>query len=64
MPYAIEYGPKGKRLTIRDLRLSEIVPKADALIASGERHVRILRPDGVPTDLHQFRLDVGLPPAE
>ena len=24
----------------------------------------ILRPDGVPTDLHQFRLDVGLPPAE
>jgi hypothetical protein len=58
MPYTIEYGPKGDRQTVTGLKLAQIAPQADELIAAGEQDVRILNPRGEPVDLAQFKLDV------
>ena len=58
MPYTIVYGPRSKRVTVTGLKLAQIAAKADELIASGAVNVQILRPDGKPTELSQFKQDV------
>jgi hypothetical protein len=57
--FTIEYGPKGKRITMPGVKVQQVVPKAEALVAGGATELRIVFPDGKSTDLPQFKLDLG-----
>ena len=57
--FSIEYGPKGRRVTVSGVRVLQIVAKAEALIAGGATELRIVFPDGKSCDLPQFKHDLG-----
>jgi hypothetical protein len=57
--FSIEYGPKGRRVTVSGVRVLQIVAKAEALIASGATELRIIGPDGRSTDLPQFKFNLA-----
>jgi hypothetical protein len=57
--FTIEYGPKGQRITVPGVKIMQVVPKAEALIADGATELRIIGPDGRSSDLSQFKFDLG-----
>jgi hypothetical protein len=57
--FTIEFGPKDNRITMPGVKIMQVVPKAEALIAGGATELRIVGPDGKSTDLQQFKIDLG-----
>jgi hypothetical protein len=58
--FTIEYGPKGNRIAVSGLKLSQVVPAAEALIEGGALDLRILDREGKSHDLPEFKLGLGL----
>jgi hypothetical protein len=58
--FTIEYGPKGNRIAVSGLKLSQVVPAAEALIEGGAVGLRIIDQDGKLHDLPEFKLGLGL----
>ena len=57
--FAIEYGPKGNRVTVSGVQVLQVVAAAEALIESGATELRIIGPDGKSTNLTKFKFDLG-----
>ena len=58
--FSIEYGPKGNRIVVSGLKLSQVVPAAEALLEGGAVNLRIIDQKGKQHDLPEFKLGLGL----
>jgi len=58
--FSIEYGPKGNRVAVSRLKLSQVLPAAEALIEGGAVDLRIIDQQGKARDLPEFKLGLGL----
>jgi hypothetical protein len=58
--FSIEYGPKDNRIAVSRLKLSQVVPAAEALLEGGAINLRIIDQKGKPHDLPEFKLGLGL----
>ena len=58
--FTIEYRPKGNRIAVSSLKLSQVVPTTEALIEGGAVNLRIIDQNGKLHDLPEFKLGLGL----